>query len=230
MEKQKKPSLGHSILSWDLASTYFYLDQLLPLGMAGGGPYIAIILIGLWAESRKLILVNTCLATVLTILGFFLSPANSDSISAMNSESNFAVFNRAMAIATHWLTAYFCLMNLRLLKEKDRGDVLEKANKQIKKEKGYVELNRDIAQFTNLSHSLDEAIQYSLKTICEFTGWPVGHLYLLDEDGKTLSSSEIWFLENEESFGNFREVTQQSQLAQMAELVEQMQQQQQQKI
>lgn len=196
---------GYGFLSLVLSATFFYLDLLLPLGFAGGVPYISLALIGLWAESRKLIIFNSLLGTVLTFWGAYLSPDHSDLI--------LATFNRMLANGTLWLTAYFCLMNLRWVEEKYRSDLLEKANKRLKQETGYVQLNRDIASFTNLSRSMDDAITYSLKRICEFTDWPVGHLYILGEDGKTLFPSQIWHLENKSKFKIFREITEQSRLA-----------------
>ncbi|QPJ63362.1 MAG: GAF domain-containing sensor histidine kinase [Candidatus Nitronauta litoralis] len=187
-----------------MAFTFLYLDMLLPLGIAGGMPYIALILVGMWAISRKLIFFNAILGSVFTIAGFFLSPFNTD--------ETVAAFNRGLTVATLWLTVYFSLMNLRLLEEKERSDLLEKANKQIEEESGYVELSRDIALFTNLSRSLGEAIEYSLRKICNFTGWPVGHLFLIGEDNKTLYPAGIWYLENEKKFKNFQEVTKKSRL------------------
>ncbi len=204
MEKSQNHFWGFLVLSLGMAFTFLYLDMLLPLGIAGGMPYIALILVGLWAISRKLIFLNAFLGTIFTIIGFFLSPLNTD--------ETVAAFNRGLSIATLWLTAYFCLMNLRLLEEKERSDLLEKANKQIEEESGYVELSRDIALFTNLSRSLNEAIEYSLRKICNFTGWPVGHLFLLGEDNQTLFPAGIWFLENEKKFKNFQEVTKKSSL------------------
>ncbi len=205
MEKTQSPFWGFPLLSLVLACTFLYLDNLLPLGFAGGMPYIALILIGLWGISRRLIYFNAFLGTAFTITGFFLSPLNTNQI--------IAAFNRGLTVATLWLTAYFCLMNLRLLEEKERSDLLEEANKQIEEESGYVELSRDIALFTNLSRSLNEAIEYSLRKICDFTGWPVGHLYLLGEDNQTLYPAGIWFLENEKKFKIFQEITKNSRLA-----------------
>ncbi|MDA0692338.1 MAG: GAF domain-containing sensor histidine kinase [Nitrospinae bacterium] len=193
------------LLSLILAATFFYMDRLLPLGFAGGVPYISLVLVGLWSESRKLIIFNSLLGTVLTVLGAHFSPVDSDQV--------LANYNRLLANGTLWLTTYFCLMNLRWMEEKYRSELLEKANSRLKKETGYVQLNRDIASFTNLSRSLDDAITYSLKKICAFTGWPVGHLYLLGEDGQTLFPSGIWYLEDKKRFENFREITQQNPLA-----------------
>ena len=187
-----------------LAGTFFYLDLLLPLGFAGGIFYISLILFGFLRESRNLIIGNAVIGTGLTVLGAWFSPLVSD--------LTIAIFNRILAVCALWLTAYCCLVNLKLTQEKLRSDLLEQANSALKKETGYVQLNRDIALFTNLSRSLEDTISYSLSKICEFTGWPVGHLYLLEDDGQTLMPSGIWYLEDGRQFNNFKEITRQSQL------------------
>ena len=204
-DTQLFPHWGQSLLILLLAGTFFYLDLLLPLGFAAGIPYISLVLIGLWSESRKLILANSLLGTVLTVLGAFYSPVYPDLIPA--------VFNRLISIGTLWLVTYFCLMSLKWAEEKNRGDLLEKANQRLREESGYVQLHRDISSLVNLSHSLDDAIKGSLKKICEFTKWPVGHLYLLSEDGKTLSPSGIWYLKNKKKFKDFWNITERCSLS-----------------
>ncbi len=192
-------------LNLALAGAFFYLDLLLPLGFSGGILYVSLILFGFWRKSRGLIIGNVFLGTVLTILGAWFSP--------LVSELTTALLNRVLAVCTLWITAYSCLISLNLSKEKSRSDLLKKANSDLKKKTGYVQLNRDIALFTNLSRSLEDTVSYSLKKICEFTGWPVGHLYLLGDNGQTLTTSGIWYQEDGGQFDNFKEITEQSQLA-----------------
>ncbi len=190
---------GHALLILVLAATFFYLDLLLPLGFAAGIPYVLLVLIGLWAESRRLIIFNSLLGTVLTILGAFYSPVYPDLIPA--------VFNRLISIGTLWLVTYFCLMSLKWSEEKYRGDLLEQANRRLKEESGYVQLHLEIASIVNLSRCLDEAITCSLQKICEFTKWPVGHLYLISEDRQTLKPSGLWYLKNKKRFRDFWNIT-----------------------
>ena len=188
-----------------LACVFFYLDLILPLGFAGGVFYISLVLFGFWRKSSNLIIGNAFAGTLLTVLGAWFSPLISD--------PTIALYNRVLAVCTLWLTAYCCLVNLKLTQEKFRSDLLKKANSALKKETGYVQLNRDIAMITNVSRSLGDTISYSLSKICEFTGWPVGHLYLLEEDEKTLTPSGIWYMEDGRQFDNFKQITKQSQLA-----------------
>lgn len=205
MNQQSTPKYSYLFLSLVLAGAFFYLDLLLPLGFAGGILYISLILFGFWRQSRSLIIGNAIIGTGLTALGAWFSPPVLD--------FTIALFNRGLSVCTLWLTAYCCLMSLNLSKERFRSDLLEKANSALKRETGYVQLNRDIALFTNLSRSLEDTISYSLSRICKFADWPVGHLYLLDESGHTLIPSGIWCLEGDKKYDNFKEITKQSQLA-----------------
>ena len=58
-----------------LSLAIFALDLALPLGVAGGIPYVAAILLGFWFPSRFQIFFITALACALTGLGYLLSPA-----------------------------------------------------------------------------------------------------------------------------------------------------------
>lgn len=57
-----------------LTITIFAIDSLIPLGVAGGVPYILIILISLWSHRRKLPVYMAIAGSILTIVGFFSSP------------------------------------------------------------------------------------------------------------------------------------------------------------
>ena len=55
------------------AATTFALDLFLPLGVAGGVPYVALVLVGLWFPAPRAVLVLAGVASVLTVAGYFLS-------------------------------------------------------------------------------------------------------------------------------------------------------------
>ena len=50
-------------------------DLLVPLGVAGGVPYIAAVLIALWSPRREFVIAVASTAVVLTAVGWYLSPA-----------------------------------------------------------------------------------------------------------------------------------------------------------
>jgi len=81
-------------------------------------------------------------------------------------------------------------------------------------EYSFIQLHKDIAVSLNENKGLEEAMRYSIKRVCEETGWPVGHIYfpaVVGEGG--LVPSQIWFCEDDEKFENFRKVTEATRLA-----------------
>ena len=58
-----------------LSVAIFFLDMSLPLGIAGGIPYIVAVMIGIWLPNQGQILIITIITIALVILGYFLSPS-----------------------------------------------------------------------------------------------------------------------------------------------------------
>lgn len=79
-----------------LTVTIFLVDILLPLGVAGGVPYVAPVLLGWWLDDRRWILFLGVAATVLTVAGYFLSPEGGIVWMILT--------NRALALAAVWVT------------------------------------------------------------------------------------------------------------------------------
>lgn len=72
-------------------------DLNMPLGVAGGIPYVAMVLCGLWARSRNLTYLLAASASLLTAIGFMLSP---------NGGVLWIVLtNRGLALLAIWITA-----------------------------------------------------------------------------------------------------------------------------
>lgn len=61
-------------LSCLLATAIFFIDIMLPLGVAGGVPYVAAVLLGWWFININQIVVIGAVSVVLTITGYVLSP------------------------------------------------------------------------------------------------------------------------------------------------------------
>ena len=77
-----------------LAAVCFAVDMNLPLGVAGGVPYVTVVLVCLWSPRRRDILLCTVLCSALTLLGYQLSPAG--------GELWMVLSNRALAIFAIW--------------------------------------------------------------------------------------------------------------------------------
>ncbi len=88
-----------------LAAVFFALDLSLELGVAGGIPYIALVLLGLWSRQKRYLLVASLTGTTLILLGYFLSPPGGEL---------WKVFlNRFLALSALWVTAILCLFYKR---------------------------------------------------------------------------------------------------------------------
>ena len=79
-----------------LALAVFILDMNIPLGVAGGVPYIAVILITMYAQSKNVIILYACICSLLTLIGYYTSP--------VGGEHWKVIFNRCLALFAIWIT------------------------------------------------------------------------------------------------------------------------------
>ena len=77
----------------------------------------------------------------------------------------------------------------------------------LRKEKRRVQLLQEVAVAANEASNVEDAMRICLDRVCEHTGWPVGHVYLLAESGDALLPTRIWHLDQPERFETFRKVT-----------------------
>ncbi|ATX80153.1 hypothetical protein Ga0123461_1740 [Mariprofundus aestuarium] len=84
-----------------LALGIFFIDLNLPLGIAGGVPYVALVLIAIWAPKVHHIYLMAIIGTILTILGFYLSPSGGELWKVLA--------NRALALFAIWVAASFAI-------------------------------------------------------------------------------------------------------------------------
>jgi two-component system sensor kinase FixL len=101
-----------------LALIIFITDLYLPLGIAGGVPYVAVILWGLWLPSKRYILVCAIGCSALTILGYYFSPPG-------GGELWMVIINRIFSLFAIWITVLLCI------EEKNHKAELIKAKKDL---------------------------------------------------------------------------------------------------
>lgn len=107
------------LVSGVLAAGIFALDLSLPRGVAGGVPYVIVVLISLWLPRQRDILIVTAVCTGLTILGFYYS--------SNGSELWFGIVNRILTICVIWATAILSYRYKRSQEElRERRKYLEK--------------------------------------------------------------------------------------------------------
>ncbi len=190
----------------------FILDALLPLGIADGMLYVALVLLGLIAQNRKLIIVAAILGSVLNLLGYFFSPPG--------GELTNVIANRLLALLTIWMTAILCLLknksdeklktSLDLLETRveDRTAKLQKANQLLNHEVNSAKLVKVIAMASNETRAVNDTLYFCIERVCKFAGWPLGHLYLIAENPASgLVPTEIWHVGDPGKFDVFQKIT-----------------------
>ena len=69
-------------------------------------------------------------------------------------------------------------------------------------------------QVAATTESFNDALQQCLDIICDYVGWPVGHLYLpSSNDGGYIESTSVWHLNDPQAFQEFRRVTERTRFA-----------------
>lgn len=84
----------------------------------------------------------------------------------------------------------------------------KEVEESLKRQNVLVDLLRQTASDANEAADFEEGAGVCLKSINAYTGWPVGHVYLLsDEDDDLLVPSGIWRVEDKKRFSAIIEVT-----------------------
>lgn len=190
----------------------FMVDTQIPLGVASGMLYVVLVLLGLMTGRRSFVIYAAFLGSVLNAIGLMVSPPG--------SEWGQVVANRLLGIFTIWMTAILCLIINRAeeghrsahdeLEEKikDRTGTLRETNERLNVEINYSKLIKAIAVASNETRAVDETLFFCLGQICEFSGWPLGHLYLTaDNPSEGLVPTPFWHVDKPGQFETFQKIT-----------------------
>jgi PAS domain S-box-containing protein len=90
---------------------------------------------------------------------------------------------------------------VRDLTDRDRAD------KEILRRTATIQLLQQVPFLANEAETVEEATRTCLEKVCEYTGWPVGHAYFMDESRGALVSRGVWQLPQGKGFDAFRRVT-----------------------
>ncbi|MEH6454169.1 MAG: PAS domain-containing protein [Psychromonas sp.] len=93
-----------------LSSVFFVFDAAIPLGVAGGFSYIFVIIISLFSHQRNLIILVAIVASILTIIGVFISP--------LGGEFWPVFLNRCFTLLAIWSTALLGIKLKKIMSEK----------------------------------------------------------------------------------------------------------------
>jgi PAS domain S-box-containing protein len=91
------PARWFAVIWCAVATTVFFVDLSMPLGVAGGVPYVALVLLAAWSPRHRSIFILAAIGTALTILGYFLSPPGGIPWVVLT--------NRGLALFAIWVTA-----------------------------------------------------------------------------------------------------------------------------
>jgi PAS domain S-box-containing protein len=150
-----------------LAAAIFAFDLFLPLGVAAGVPYVALVLMGLWAPGTRPIIYLAVTGTALTIVGYYVSPPG--------GVWWVVASNRALAIFAIWTTAVLVAHRLR------SRDALEAAHVELEQRvlRRTAELEESEGRYRALSESAlqgigiaqDQCIAYANNAFFEMLGY-----------------------------------------------------------
>lgn len=89
---------GLILFTFLLAAAILFLDLMVPLGVAGGTPYVGLVLIGWWYSKSSHILYISLFATLLTVLGYHLSQ--------QGAPTWIVLTNRGYSFFAIWITGF----------------------------------------------------------------------------------------------------------------------------
>jgi signal transduction histidine kinase len=208
----KNKTFIYALLAAVVASGLLLLDIAIPLGVADGILYIALVLIAFFTKNKYFIYISAVTGTLLTITGFFISPPG--------GELWQVIANRSLTILAIWVIAILCLSqrghsermeevqnNLEKRVQQRTAD-LNRSKAELERESAYVQLHKDVAIAANETIGLKDTLKVCLEKVCAHANWPVGHVYLLtDQNSKWLKTAKVWFMENPSRFDTFRKIS-----------------------
>ena len=116
----------------------------------------------------------------------------------------------------------------KVLRDDEIGDMSRSLNKMLEsierstktflqawepaeKEAKIVSLIRSVAVTSNSAENIDDAITQTLKLLCEFMHWQIGHALAVEYRSKLLCSTGLWWHENNENYKIFKEISREKQ-------------------
>lgn len=100
-------------LCMGLSIVIFVFDSLMPLGVAGGVPYILVVLVSLWSPNKRLPIYVAIGVSILTLTGIHTSPSG--------GELWKVVLNRALALFAIWTTAVLATQRISMQREREEA-------------------------------------------------------------------------------------------------------------
>ena len=134
----------------------FSFDLHIPLGVAGGVPYIAVIFVSLWSPKPNFAIYLAIICSFMTLLGFYFSPPG--------GELWKVIFNRSLALFAIWITA---ILSLKWKRHEDEIFSL-KSKMEKEKEKIYLATIHGAQHITNNLLNELKIVEFEIKNHPDF--------------------------------------------------------------
>lgn len=89
----------------------------------------------------------------------------------------------------------------------------KESERKLERQNRFVRLLHRITVAAYEAATVEQALQAGIDQICEYTGWPVGHVYVVADGGEELTPTDIWHLERPAEFQSFVDATRATPLA-----------------
>src|SRR5262249_36086612 len=90
----------------------------------------------------------------------------------------------------------------------------KQGEKSLERQNALVRLLHQVTVAAYEAATVGEALQAGIDQVCAYTGWPVGHVYVLAGPGsQELVPTTIWYVDRPEDFESFMRVTAATRLA-----------------
>jgi len=92
--------------------------------------------------------------------------------------------------------------------------IAETGLRELYEKQQQLQVLEKIAAAANQTASVEDALEFAIATICQYTGWMVGHAYVCEQEGPgtRLYPSSIWYLAKPERLQAFRDLTEKAEL------------------
>lgn len=137
------------------AAAVLALDLLFPLGVAGGVPYVGLVLLGLSSPRKSDVFHLAAVGSALTIIGYFMSPTG--------GVEWMVLANRILALVVIWITAALCYRENSAVErlESSHNDLEETvARRTLELRKINDSLNREVTERKGVQQELEKTHRF----------------------------------------------------------------------
>ncbi|NLS92541.1 MAG: PAS domain S-box protein [Planctomycetaceae bacterium] len=156
-----------------IIAAVFVIDCLTPLGIESAALYMAAVLSAVPMHRRRAIHITAAVCSVLVFIGWIISPGHGE------TEWWKVLINRSVDLGAIWAAA-------------GMADVWKRFQEDKLKQTLASRLLHQAAALSAAQLSFRDALQSSLKTLCDIVGWPAAHVYVSDGSGQFVAATSIW--------------------------------------